>query len=469
MKRRYIFCTITLLLCALTALAGITRTEKIAYPGGKCYLFRVTLKDKNTPANLRSNPALFLSKRALERRRQQHLPIDSTDWPINAKYLAAVHALKSVQVVGKSKWNNTLLVKCNDVGKAYKLSQLPFVKSILQVFSSPDSINTSERTNFRKEFNRWDTLSSTDPYGLGKAQIAALNGTLLHKIGYRGHGKMIAVLDAGFMNVDRIPCLQQIKIAAQHDCVFPPSKNIFAESDHGTMVLSTMAMDANGIFIGTAPEASYALIRCEDRQSESLAEEDFWAEAVEYADSIGADIINSSLGYHDFDDASTNHKYSDMDGEKTLISHTASMIANKGMILVNSAGNDGMGTWKKINFPADAKHILTVGAIMPSGVNAAFSAIGPTEDGRVKPDVMAYGSPTTVVSGRGTIIDEMGTSFSSPLVAGLMACLWQAFPQKTARELIDLVIANSSNFAQPNNIYGYGIPNFWNAYNNAKP
>lgn len=280
---------------------------------------------------------------------------------------------------------------------------------------------------------------------------------------------MIAVLDAGFMNVDRIPCLQQIKIAAQHDCVFPPSKNIFAESDHGTMVLSTMAMDANGIFIGTAPEASYALIRCEDRQSESLAEEDFWAEAVEYADSIGADIINSSLGYHDFDDASTNHKYSDMDGEKTLISHTASMIANKGIILVNSAGNDGMGTWKKINFPGDAKHILTVGAIMPSGVNAAFSAIGPTEDGRVKPDVMAYGSPTTVVSGRGTIIDEMGTSFSSPLVAGLMACLWQALPQKTARELIDLVIANSSNFAQPNNIYGYGIPNFWNAYNNAKP
>ena len=143
MKRRYIFCTITLLLCALTALAGITRTEKIAYPGGKCYLFRVTLKDKNTPANLRNNPALFLSKRALERRRQQHLPIDSTDWPINAKYLAAVRALKSVQVVGKSKWNNTLLVKCNDVGKAYKLSQLPFVKSILQVLSSPDSINTS--------------------------------------------------------------------------------------------------------------------------------------------------------------------------------------------------------------------------------------------------------------------------------------------------------------------------------------
>lgn len=226
-----------------------------------------------------------------------------------------------------------------------------------------------------------------------------------------------------------------------------------------------MATDLPGVFIGTAPDASYLLIRCEDRQTESVAEEDYWAEAVEYADSMGVDVINSSLGYHDFDDKSTNHRYADMDGETTLISHTASMLAGKGIVLVNSAGNDGMGTWKKINFPADAKRIITVGSVTPMGVNAAFCGVGPTQDGRIKPDVMAYGSPTSVISGRGTIVDEMGTSFSAPLVAGLVACLWQALPNKSASELIDLVIASGNNVATPNNIYGYGVPDFWKAYN----
>ena len=154
-----------------------------------------------------------------------------------------------------------------------------------------------------------------------------------------------------------------------------------------------------------------------------------------------------------------------MDVETTLISHTASMLAGKGIVLVNSAGNDGMGTWKKINFPADAKRIITVGSVTPMGVNAAFCGVGPTQDGRIKPDVMAYGSPTSVISGRGTIVDEMGTSFSAPLVAGLVACLWQALPNKSASELIYLIIASGNNVATPNNIYGYGVPDFWKAYN----
>jgi subtilisin family serine protease len=195
-----------------------------------------------------------------------------------------------------------------------------------------------------------------------------------------------------------------------------------------------------------------------------MAEEDYWAAAVEFADSAGVDIINSSLGYHRFDDATQNYRYCDLDGNTAMISRTASMLARKGIILVNSAGNDGLGTWKKINVPADARDIITVGAVSANGDNAAFSAIGPTTDGRVKPDVMAMGSPTSVITGRGSISKDIGTSFSAPLVAGMIACLWQAFPDKTALQIIEMVRKGGNRADCPDNILGYGIPDFWNIY-----
>ena len=198
------------------------------------------------------------------------------------------------------------------------------------------------------------------------------------------------------------------------------------------------------------------------------SEEDYWAFAAEYADSCGVDVINSSLGYHGFDDASTNHHYNEQDGNSTLISRTASMCADKGIICVNSAGNDGMGSWKKINFPADARNILTVGSVNEMGENAAFSAVGPTADGRIKPDVMAYGSPTCVITGRGNIINDNGTSFSSPLIAGMVACLWQALPQKTAKQIMKLVRLAGNNQQHPDNVFGYGVPDFWKAYQTGK-
>ena len=186
--------------------------------------------------------------------------------------------------------------------------------------------------------------------------------------------------------------------------------------------------------------------------------------AAEYADSLGADIISSSLGYNDYDDLPGYYHQHDLDGHTALISRTASMLAQKGIILVNSAGNSGMGPWKKIAFPADAEDILTVGALNIEQKNAPFSGVGPTQDGRVKPDVMALGSPTALISGRGTIVRDMGTSFSTPVVAGLVACLWQALPQKNAVEIMELVRQASSNYQRPDNIFGYGIPNFWRAY-----
>lgn len=451
----------------LMCLPRITETDVVSFPGGRCMMYRLYLRDKDlqhTPFSV-NRPEQFLSARSIERRKRQGLPVDVTDLPIAPAYLDSV-SRTGIEIVGQSKWNNTLLVKIHKEKELNKLNSLSFITKKLKVFSSPDSITERKRSSFRKELNSWESVPIH--YGAAAEQLKSLGGQRIHERGFYGNGMMIAVFDGGFMNVDRIPALHGVKLAGLKDFVVPKSNNIFEEMEHGTMVLSTMAANAPNLYVGVAPEAQYVLVRCEDERTESLAEEDYWASAAEYADSLGVDVINSSLGYHDFDDVKTNHLYWEQDGETALISHTASMCADKGIICVNSAGNDGMGVWKKINFPADAKNILTVGSINEQGKNAAFSAVGPTADGRIKPDVMAYGSPTSVITGRGSIINDNGTSFSSPLIAGMTACLWQALPHKTAKQIIKLVKMAGNNQQHPDNIYGYGVPDFWKAYQTGK-
>lgn len=451
----------------LMRLPRITETDVVSFPGGRCMMYRLYLRDKDlqhTPFSV-NRPEQFLSARSIERRKRQGLPVDVTDLPIAPAYLDSV-SRTGIEIVGQSKWNNTLLVKIHKEKELNKLNSLSFITKKLKVFSSPDSITERKRSSFRKELNSWESVPIH--YGAAAEQLKSLGGQRIHERGFYGNGMMIAVFDGGFMNVDRIPALHGVKLAGLKDFVVPKSNNIFEEMEHGTMVLSTMAANAPNLYVGVAPEAQYVLVRCEDERTESLAEEDYWASAAEYADSLGVDVINSSLGYHDFDDVKTNHLYWEQDGETALISHTASMCADKGIICVNSAGNDGMGVWKKINFPADAKDILTVGSINEQGKNAAFSAVGPTADGRIKPDVMAYGSPTSVITGRGSIINDNGTSFSSPLIAGMTACLWQALPHKTAKQIIKLVKMAGNNQQHPDNIYGYGVPDFWKAYQTGK-
>lgn len=451
----------------LMRLPRITETDVVSFPGGRCMMYRLYLRDKDlqhTPFSV-NRPEQFLSARSIERRKRQGLPVDVTDLPIAPAYLDSV-SRTGIEIVGQSKWNNTLLVKIHKEKELNKLNSLSFITKKLKVFSSPDSITERKRSSFRKELNSWESVPIH--YGAAAEQLKSLGGQRIHERGFYGNGMMIAVFDGGFMNVDRIPALHGVKLAGLKDFVVPKSNNIFEEMEHGTMVLSTMAANAPNLYVGVAPEAQYVLVRCEDERTESLAEEDYWASAAEYADSLGVDVINYSLGYHDFDDVKTNHLYWEQDGETALISHTASMCADKGIICVNSAGNDGMGVWKKINFPADAKNILTVGSINEQGKNAAFSAVGPTADGRIKPDVMAYGSPTSVITGRGAIINDNGTSFSSPLIAGMTACLWQALPYKTAKQIIKLVKMAGNNQQHPDNIYGYGVPDFWKAYQTGK-
>ncbi len=461
------------ILSTLTLLAhddkvtGILEADMVSFPGGKCQMYRLYLKDKDldhTPFSVK-RPSEFLSQRSIDRRKRQGIPVDLTDLPVAPAYEKQVTEA-GIEIVGKSKWNNTLLIRIHKDKELRKLEGLEFITKRKKVFQAPDSVSQRMRSNVRNGLNEWS--QGDEFYGAADAQLKSLNGKKLHENGYRGKGMMIAVFDGGFMNADKIPALHKIKLAGVKDFVVPESKSVFGEMEHGTMVLSTMAANAPDFYVGVAPEAQYLLIRCEDERTESLAEEDYWASAAEYADSCGVDVINSSLGYHGFDDSSMNHHYYEQDGNTALISRTASMCADKGIVCVNSAGNDGMGSWKKINFPADAKDILTVGSINEHGMNAAFSAVGPTVDGRIKPDVMAFGSPTCVITGRGSIINDNGTSFSSPLVAGMVACLWQALPGKTAKQIIKLVKLAGDNQQHPDNVFGYGVPDFWKAYQTGK-
>ena len=461
------------ILSTLTLLAhddkvtGILEADRVSFPGGKCQMYRLYLKDKDldhTPFSV-NRPSEFLSQRSIDRRKRQGIPVDLTDLPVAPAYEKQVTDA-GIEIVGKSKWNNTLLIRIHKDKELRKLEGLEFITQMKKVFQAPDSVSQRMRSNVRNRLNEWSQGDGF--YGAADAQLKSLNGKKLHENGYCGKGMMIAVFDGGFMNADKIPALHKIKLAGVKDFVVPESKNVFGEMEHGTMVLSTMAANAPDFYVGVAPEAQYLLIRCEDERTESLAEEDYWASAAEYADSCGVDVINSSLGYHGFDDSSMDHHYYEQDGNTALISRTASMCADKGIVCVNSAGNDGMGSWKKINFPADAKDILTVGSINEHGMNAAFSAVGPTADGRIKPDVMAFGSPTCVITGRGSIINDNGTSFSSPLVAGMVACLWQALPGKTAKQIIKLVKLAGDNQQHPDNVFGYGVPDFWKAYQTGK-
>ena len=435
--------------------------ENMNFPGGKTFLYRLTLADKKgTPFSLQK-PEMFLSQKSIERRRRQGLPLDSTDLPLTPQYLQRIAETKGVEIVSKSKWNNTVLVMVHDRANIRPLHSLPFVTSVDRVFTSPDSIEAPVRYLVRDDLE--SHRNDEDDYGVAAENIDLVNGRKLHEYGYRGKGMTVAVLDGGFMNVDRIPAMKGVAIEGVRDFVAFKS-DVYMEHDHGTRVLSTMAVDMKGIYIGTAPEAHFWLLRAEDTRTESPAEEDYWAAAAEFADSIGADIISSSLGFQDFDDKTLDHKYNELDGNHALISRTASRLASKGIIHVNSAGNDGMGTWKKINFPADAHDILAVGAVNTKRVNTAVSSVGPSDDGRVKPDVMALGSATATINGRGSLNSDMGTSFAAPIIAGMVACLWQTAPQKTASEVMRAVRMSADNHDTPNNIFGYGIPDFAKAY-----
>ncbi len=445
--------TIGLCACLLAVLSAGAQQDTLKY--------RVSLADKSATEYSLQRPEEFLSAKALERRHRQGLEVDSTDLPVCRAYIDEIRR-QGVGIVVAGKWENFVTVSCNDSSVMARIAALPFVKATEKVWTAPEGGADLKGTERDSLINQ-PKVYRDSIYGAAVTQIQLGKGDKLHEAGFRGQGMTIAVIDAGYHNLDRITAMQDIRILGVRDFVNPRA-DIYAESSHGLSVLSCIGTNRPHVMVGTAPEASFWLLRSEDEYSEHLVEQDYWAAAVEFADSAGVDVINTSLGYYAFDDKSKNYRLRDLDGRRSLMSRQASRIAGKGMVLVCSAGNSGAGSWKKITPPGDAEDVLTVGAVDKKALLAPFSSIGNTADGRIKPDVVAVGLGADVIRTDGNQGRANGTSFASPILCGMVACLWQACPTLTAKEVIELVRRSGDRADCPDNIYGYGIPDVWKAY-----
>jgi len=419
------------------------------------YKYWVEFTDKYNSNFSVNNPELFLSQRAIERRVRQNIPIKIQDLPINNWYVDSIINL-GFDVLNRSKWFNGIMLSTNDSNLVDNIN-FSFVKSTFS-FGRWNRNKSNQRTNskFENDFNKSD-------YGDTYNQLQMLKGNILHNRNLKGEGKVIAVLDAGFSKANEMDAFKKLfdedRILGSWDFV-AQEESVFEDHSHGMMVLSTMGAENKGQIIGTSPNASFWLLRSEDGDTENLIEEYNWLCAAEFADSVGADIINSSLGYTTFDDVNQNHTYSDMDGRTAPVSIAANLASRKGMIVVNSAGNSGSSSWHYIGAPADADSILSVGAVDENRDFAWFSSYGPSIDGRIKPTVVAQGRNTIVATSDNGILAGNGTSFSSPVIAGMTACLWQAHPNRTNIEIINAIILSANLHDNPNDSLGYGLPNY---------
>lgn len=433
----------------------------------------IQFSDKNNNGFNIENPAQFLSAKSIERRTKYGIAIQNKDLPVTENYVQTV-AQTGANVLLRSKWMNGVVVLLNDTNLLGSIEQLPFVVSSRKLARTKPKTNADELKETLEMFMeqmgaekgkdiKAKTTAEIEDYGLGFHQIEQLNGIELHKAGRMGQGIQIAVFDAGFPQVDTLSVFKRLRddnrIIGMYDVV-NNSVNVIGFNSHGRSVLSTMASWKEGLLVGTAPLAEYYLVRTEDAATEYLIEEYNWLRGAELVDSVGVDIINSSLGYTQFDDFTQNHTYADMNGNKTVITRAADWAAATGMLVVNSAGNSGDSPWRYIGAPADADSILTVGAVDSLGVYASFSSQGPTYDGRIKPNVTALGKRAAVATGFGTAIRGNGTSFSGPIIAGMAACLWQGHRDKNAQQIIKAIEQSASRASNPDNYYGFGIPDF---------
>lgn len=423
----------------------------------EAYKYRVWFSDKPSGEYSLSAPEAYLSPASIERRTRQGIAVDSTDLPVSQQYIDEVVAFGARQVA-TSRWLNTLLVALDNPAMVYDISRLPFVTKVECVWRADEAPSLLSRRKFA-------TREKVAPqeYDHSYSQISMLRIDSLHAAGFRGEDIDIAVIDLGFYNVDANPTIDQTHIAGTRDFVHGAFS--YDAGAHGAQVLSCMLSDDPGNYIGSAPEADYWLIVSEDEESEYPVEEDYWVAAVEWADSVGVDIVNTSLGYFTFDDPTMDYTWDDLDGKTAFSSRAASMAASKGIMLLLAAGNEGTSSWRKITVPADAEGVLAVGAVTADSARASFSGIGYSADGRVKPEVMALGQGARMVINDHTVISASGTSFATPILCGGVACLWQAHPEWSVAELREAVIRSASQYDNPDVYRGYGIPNLYAALN----
>ncbi|WP_139958051.1 S8 family serine peptidase [Flavicella sediminum] len=428
----------------------------------------VYFKNKPNASSYLSNPISMLTQKALDRRSFHAIALDEKDVPLEEMYVSEIASSQGIIVKARSKWLNALHVQ----GTKKAINQLLTLTSVDSIQFANSSLNKSKNTNKKKLPNKFSTSlkeTSNLTYGNAGNQIQMLEGDYLHDLGFKGENILIAILDSGFKGVETFDAFSNLRDGQTENgeilggySFVSRSTDIYvnAGNTHGLSVLSTIAGIVENEFQGTAPNAQFYLFSTEDHYNETPLEESLWVEAAERADSLGVSIINTSLGYSEFDNANYNYTYVHMNGSTTFISRGAELAASRGILLVTSAGNSGSSAWKYITAPADAPSVLTVGAVDENEEIANFSSFGPTADGRVKPNVVAQGKNVYVINGSGTIATSNGTSFSGPIMTGMAACLWQAFPNKTAQQIKSLIQESSDLYNNPTEQRGYGIPNF---------
>ena len=424
----------------------------------------VIFADKeNVEASL-ADPILIMTQEAIDRKTLQGTPIDERDVPINENYVTQIKNASGITVLSKSKWMNCAYI-IGSQSNIEALLDLPFVTNVeyadtsLNLFPGAPIENkfALEEANQRINYN----------YGSAANQIEMLSGDYLHELDYTGEGMIVAVLDAGFPSIDTNPGFQKMRdenrILGTYDFE-ARTENVDGTSSHGFNTSSDIGGFLQDEFVGTAPQASFYFFVTEYTPTETPAEEAWWVEALERSDSLGVDVVNTSLGYRVFDNPNYDYSYEDLNGQTTFSARGANIAFDKGMILVTSAGNGGNTSFPTVGTPGDSPGTLTIGAVSSNGNYVSFSSIGPTVDGRIKPDVMAQGASAAVISTSGGVDSSNGTSFSSPIMAGVVTCLWQARLQTPNGTIMQIVRESANLYNNPTDEMGYGIPNFEDAY-----
>ncbi len=449
MNKLFFFLSILLLNLALPSQAQV-----------RSYLVRFT--DKSNSTFSVNRPQDFLTPRAIERRSRQNIRILERDLPVNQPYLTQLQQA-GAKVIYPTRWFNGALIEA-DPATLSRVNLLSFVRK-----DNATRLNRAENEgNGKIEIEDPNPTNGRveEDYGTASTQINMLGINKMHDDGFRGENIVIAVIDDGFQNLNANPLFRQTKILGTYN-FDRRSADVYTNitSTHGTRVLSQLAAFQNGQLVGTAYNASYYLFMTENNNPniENKVEEINWIFAAERADSLGADIISTSLGYSTFDDATLNYTTSNLDGKTALISQAAAIAARTGMIVIKSAGNQGFASWQRVTFPGDADSILTVGSVDANSNYVISSSRGRTVDGRVKPDVVAMGGNVVVGLPNGNVSVSGGTSFAAPQIAGLAAGLWQANPSFSNMQIIDIIRRSGTRFRNPSDSVGFGIPSYTRA------
>lgn len=441
------------------------------------YAFRVKLCDKNGGLTI-ADSLQFLSQKSLDRRSKQGIVLDNTDLPVVQLYVDSVmNVSNAVKLHNKSKWFNQVVVITYDSTKINDVLSLPFVCGVQLVADYP---NYSPKTNVNPDplsqrkfpkvnYGSNKTTGSPTYYGHTFQQINMLHADCLHDLGFKGEDMTVAVLDAGFNHHDTHTQFDSLRnsgrLLATYNFVKDTSYLLTTSNDHGTNVMSIMIAEDSSSYVGIAPKANIYALMTEDVSSEQPIEEDNWLSGAEWADSAGVDIINGSLGYNQYSAQHQSYTYAgDFDGNSTLIARAANMAVSKGIFTSVAQGNTGASSWFYMLTPADADSAFSVGSVDGSGAWAQ-SGYGPNADGQLKPNGVALGKQTWLIGGNGLPGQANGSSFASPLIAGAVACLWQALPDKSESYIRHLIMQVSDRYTNPNNTLGYGLPNFCMAYN----